>query len=147
MARMVINPNQCLECATGTRRKVGPDGLCASHRRARAAAQKARRAENHVRRVYSLPEGAYEALKALQGGRCAICQWATGRTKRLAVDHDHGCCAGRTSCGACIRGLLCGPCNRMLGHVRDSPQALRRAADYLENPPGKGFVVAWGAAA
>ncbi len=135
MARAVMLPNQCLECATGVRRKVGPDGLCATHRRAKAAALKARRANNHVLRVYNLGPLAYAAIQQAQGGTCAICWRATGRTKRLAVDHDHRCCPGRTSCGSCIRGLLCGPCNRMLGHVRDNPHALRRAADYLENPP------------
>lgn len=125
----------CRACVVPNKRPVGDDGFCTTHRRARAAALKARRSHNHVQRVYSLSPEAYDAIQAAQGGKCAICQRATGRTKRLAVDHDHRCCAGRASCGRCIRGLLCGPCNRMLGHVRDDPMALRRAAVYLEHPP------------
>ncbi|MGK2948022.1 MAG: endonuclease domain-containing protein, partial [Acidimicrobiales bacterium] len=41
----------------------------------------------------------------------------------LVVDHDH-----RT--GA-VRGLLCGPCNRAIGLLRDSPVVCRLAAEYL----------------
>jgi hypothetical protein len=31
------------------------------------------------------------------------------------VDHDHGCCPGRKSCGKCTRGLLHPACNSWLG--------------------------------
>jgi Recombination endonuclease VII len=27
------------------------------------------------------------------------------------VDHDHNCCPGAYSCGQCVRGLVCKPCN------------------------------------
>ena len=128
---------QCRDCEPGSPRAVGPDGFCTSHRRARAAAQKLRRRETDVARVYSLPAEAYRALQRAQRGLCAICQRANGKTKALAVDHDHKCCPGRNSCGRCVRGLLCGPCNKMLGHLRDSTEALMRARDYLIWPPAK----------
>lgn len=47
------------------------------------------------------------------------------------VDHDHACCPGHTSCGECVRGLLCQDCNRMLGQAHDRISTLRRAAEYL----------------
>ena len=49
------------------------------------------------------------------------------------VDHDHDCCPGQSSCGKCIRGLLCLTCNRALGLLKDDPMRVRAAADYLEN--------------
>lgn len=63
---------------------------------------------------------------------CEIC----GRTdKPLHVDHDHACCvtrggSGRT-CGKCVRGFLCGPCNRGIGLFFDNADALDSAALYL----------------
>ncbi len=52
----------------------------------------------------------YESMLADQGGGCAIC----GRRpsdRPLYVDHDHSCCSGPDTCGFCVRGLLCHPCN------------------------------------
>lgn len=62
-------------------------------------------------------------------GKCDIC----GETRRLCIDHDHGCCPDNSSCGKCIRGLLCGWCNNSLGHARDNPEILRKLAVYLES--------------
>lgn len=87
--------------------------------------------------VYSITPEVYAALYRIQGGTCAICQRATGVRKRLAVDHDHACCNGPTSCGRCVRGLLCKSCNQMLGRMRDDPAAFRRAAAYLDYPPAR----------
>ena len=72
----------------------------------------------------------YSYLYDLQGGVCASC----GRDpegKWLEVDHDHGCCPGKFSCGECVRGLLCGRCNRASGNVHDDPDALEALAAYL----------------
>lgn len=79
--------------------------------------------------AYGLRLGEYAALYAAQGGKCALCLRATGARKRLAVDHDHA--TGE------VRGLLCGVCNRTLGHFRDDPQAFLRCAAYLNQPPAR----------
>ncbi len=77
-----------------------------------------------VIKTYGLELGDYDRLYQGQGGVCAICRRATGKTKRLAVDHDHDT--------GLVRGLLCGPCNKLVGYFRNSPEAFLRAAEYLE---------------
>lgn len=81
-------------------------------------------------RQYGISVERYEALLAEQGGTCAICQLPeryvdarTGRTRRLAVDHDHK--TGK------VRGLLCGSCNQAVGHFEDDHDRCVRAGQYL----------------
>ena len=78
--------------------------------------------------MFGLAEDDYARRRAFQGGRCAICQVATGKARALAVDHDHD--------SGLIRGLLCQPCNFVL-LGRYGPEALQRALDYLEHPPAE----------
>jgi len=66
-----------------------------------------------------------------QGGRCAICDRAFGAVADAHIDHDHTCCDRTTSCGNCVRGLLCRRCNLALGLLGDSPQVAALAANYL----------------
>ena len=77
-------------------------------------------------RRYGLTEERYEEMLNAQGGRCKICGTADhlDQDQLLCVDHDH--------CTGAVRGLLCGNCNRMLGHARDRPEVLLTAAIYLE---------------
>lgn len=71
----------------------------------------------------------YEWLTSLKEG-CHICNASAGR---LVVDHDHSCHPkAQRSCVRCIRGILCDPCNFMLGHMRDSIQYIQQAYEYLE---------------
>ncbi|MFE0101218.1 endonuclease VII domain-containing protein [Streptomyces sp. NPDC059009] len=79
--------------------------------------------------MYGLAPGDYEKLRYLQSGRCALCRRANGATIRLSVDHDH-------KSGA-VRGLLCRPCNSILGHGRDDIQFFQRAIGYLMSPPAR----------
>lgn len=129
----------CKGCGSTTRATPYPGPRCATCDREVKAERRAKSRATYVEKTYSITEEQYQALYAYQGGACYICRRArgTGR-KRLSVDHDHGCCPGSVSCGRCVRGLLCKPCNRdVLGHLRDDVDSLRRAAEYLENPPAK----------
>jgi hypothetical protein len=82
---------------------------------------------------YGLTRTTYFLLLDKQDGGCAICGSNDPKGRgRFHVDHDHACCPGKTSCGKCVRGLLCHFCNLMLGNARDEPAVLRRAAEYLE---------------
>ena len=80
---------------------------------------------------YSLSLEGWDALLVGQQGRCYLCA-SPLNPSGVSVDHDHGCCPGMKTCGKCIRGLACHPCNKGLGHFGDSPARLRAAADALE---------------
>lgn len=68
----------------------------------------------------------YCALEQAQNNKCAICkqpQSGIGK-QRLCIDHNHT--TGK------VRGLLCDPCNKMLGHIKDSVETLSNALEYLK---------------
>ena len=64
------------------------------------------------RRAHGLTADERDALIAAQHGLCAICRRPA---QPLEIDHDHRHCPGRYGCRQCVRGALCGPCNRGLG--------------------------------
>jgi hypothetical protein len=70
---------------------------------------------------YGITEEDYDEMSSSQNGKCAICE---KDPKRLVVDHCHS--TGR------VRGLLCDPCNAILGKWEDDSRIARRAAAYLE---------------
>jgi hypothetical protein len=83
----------------------------------------------------------YWGLYEWQEGKCWICRFATGATKRLAIDHDHRCDQGHPpdkGCRKCIRALLCGRCNQQIGFW--GPDALRRAIEIFEDPPAQRYL-------
>lgn len=71
--------------------------------------------------AYGISSAEKEELLQVQEGACAICKC---EVLNPVVDHDHE--TGQ------VRGVLCGLCNRGLGHFKDSPQRLRSAAAYLK---------------
>ena len=122
----------CIDCAADgitTRRKAPhPGPRCVTHHRAKRTTRKSTAQEQRWLKTYGITAQDYWAIYEFQNRVCAICQRATGTTKRLSVDHCH-----RTGK---VRGLLCGVCNaKVLGHLRDSTDALRRAIYYLDYPP------------
>lgn len=97
-------------------------GLCSRHRQVLY----------DVTHKYNIGVEEYEAMKERQGHVCAICGGVNANGYRLSIDHDHSCCPGNSSCGECVRGLLCSSCNHALGHMRDNVDRLRSAISYLE---------------
>ncbi|MFG2078704.1 endonuclease domain-containing protein [Nonomuraea maritima] len=79
----------------------------------------------------------YERLLQEQGDSCAICMVTLDGRRDTQIDHDHSCCPGSSSCGKCVRGLLCGNCNKALGLMRDNVTALMRAVEYLQRSSGQ----------
>lgn len=102
---------------------------CTTHWRTERRRRAGAAHDNRVQQVYGLRPGEYEALYQAQGGKCPICQRATGRTRRLSVDHDHAT--------NLVRGLLCRPCNTLLGQARDAVGFFERAISYLNNPTAR----------
>ncbi|MFF4016802.1 endonuclease VII domain-containing protein [Streptomyces sp. NPDC001843] len=104
------------------------DGLASRCKACRAADAPAQ----HLRRKYGITEAERDELIAAQGGVCCICLFAPA----VHVDHCHN--TGR------VRGVLCFNCNSGLGLLRDDPDAMYRAADYLEGNAWKPTLVAPG---
>jgi hypothetical protein len=81
-----------------------------------------RRARNLKR--YGIDERQFQAMKEKQHGLCDIC--VKPLPARPHVDHDHK--TGR------VRGLLCWPCNRLIGFARHGKSYLfENAVNYLDS--------------
>lgn len=96
---------------------------CAAYYRAQRPGQKEYNRAAQLRCKYGIETAEWDRLFEGQGRACAICRREEFGVKKPAVDHCH-----RTGV---IRGLLCGPCNRALGYMRDDPEILQRAIAYL----------------
>lgn len=80
----------------------------------------------HLRKHFGITLQQETALVVRQKGRCPVCQNKLG--KRV-VDHDH--VTGQ------VRGVLCIRCNTGLGMLRDCPERLKRALQYLRSSHAK----------
>lgn len=128
MAKKKKKCKDCLAEGIHTNRPAPyPGPRCATHHRAFKKKKRNYNHEEHVKKLYGLTYEEYWKVYEYQGGKCAICQRATGARKKLSVDHDH-------NTGA-VRMLLCTRCNRMVGHLRDDPEAFDRGAAALRNYP------------
>lgn len=76
---------------------------------------------------YKMTPTEFNELWGAQSGKCAICavdMAPRGRAKNsVAVDHNHE--------NGAVRGLLCRMCNVGIGYLRDDPDLLIAAAEYL----------------
>lgn len=77
--------------------------------------------ERNLRLRYGLTPENYQAMLALQGGVCGICE-KPPTNRKLVVDHDHR--------DNTVRGLLCAGCNGSLGKFENADWT-QRAREYL----------------
>jgi hypothetical protein len=116
----------CRDCANEiTRRSKAKARANGNYRRSYQRRSERLRGDA-LRRSYGI------GLAAEQRGVCAICGGyettmdpRAGRTRLLAVDHDH--------VTGTVRALLCHRCNQGLGAFLDDPSIIRKAAAYLEH--------------
>lgn len=74
---------------------------------------------------YGLTYEQWEKMRETESYACMICGITEAEIdKKLDVDHCHS--SGK------VRGILCNPCNTMIGHAKDNIAVLRAAATYLE---------------
>ena len=105
-----------------------PGPRCTTHHREFRALKRSTSWETRIQAVYGISAEDYWQVYEFQDGACYICQRATGKRKKLSVDHCHET--------GVVRGLLCQKCNRdVLGHLRDEIDAFYRCVDYLKLPP------------
>lgn len=116
---------QCIECKSTLNKtyRINNVKMIRLKDKVRYAASRDVERERHLIRKYGMSLDQYDSLFKAQEGQCAICQSVL--ECHLNVDHDH-----KTGI---VRGLLCNPCNRMLGHARDSVANLLAGAKYLES--------------
>jgi hypothetical protein len=104
--------------------KANPEKAAAKLERARESGSLARSLrKTHLKKKYGMTLEDYERMLEAQGGGCAICGRPPREDISLHVDHDHET--------GLIRGLLCFPCNNAIGLMKDDPERLHRAADYV----------------
>lgn len=81
---------------------------------------------------YGLSLEVFNGTLAAQGGACKLCLTSEPSQGVWCVDHDHTCCPSESkTCGKCVRGILCGPCNRAIGLLKENTETLKRAIEYL----------------
>lgn len=145
------NAGRCVDCvaegitnkrtmATKSDGSLQPGPRCVTHWRAQRKAQRHAAHAGRIAANYGLTPEQYWAIYALQNGKCFGCQRATGRTKRLAVDHDHELALEhghdpKQGCVRCVRCLLCGQCNQIIGRL--GVEALQRLIQVLTDPPAR----------
>jgi hypothetical protein len=84
---------------------------------------------------YGLTRQMFDRLLEAQGHACAMGREPFTQDSMIFVDHDHACCPReKSSCGRCVRGLLCLSCNTALGHIERKGDLARA---YLAAPPGR----------
>jgi len=74
---------------------------------------------------YGLTYEEWEQLRENEDFSCMICGITEPELSRvLDVDHCHS--------SNKVRGVLCNPCNAVLGHAKDNIEVLKAAISYLE---------------
>lgn len=89
----------------------------ANQARIKAKAKETRRL-HQKRWVYGVTHEEWEEMLRVVDHKCPLCSRPFDDLfVKPTLDHDHDCCntRGEKTCGRCVRGPLCGACNKALG--------------------------------
>jgi hypothetical protein len=78
---------------------------------------------------YGITPDKFLEMLEKQEGKCKICCTKPTTQRGLHVDHCHE--------SGIVRGLLCHGCNVALGSMKDDPEILLKAVEYLRSHHGK----------
>lgn len=106
-------------------RRTSPVAKARQARYSQTESCKLTRKKAKIKNKYGMKWEEFVQLFNIQEGKCATCKDPLSLLKGSAVDHSHE--TGR------VRGILCHPCNRGLGSVRDDTRILKSMISYLES--------------
>ncbi len=84
---------------------------------------KERTRNSQLKRNFGITLEEYNKFLDLQNNGCAICGGEAGK-KSFSVDHDHT--------NGKVRELLCRGCNVGIGNLKDDPELLEKAINYIK---------------
>ena len=98
---------------------------CNNSSRGKYKVSKKKERQYKLKKLYGITPEQYKDIWDRQEGLCSICkvQLSSLPDKAVHIDHCH--------VTEKVRGILCGHCNRGLGHFRDSVLYLDAAKKYL----------------
>lgn len=78
---------------------------------------------------HHISEDIFNSMMKKYEGLCHACK----EKEIKVIDHDHSCCESNRSCGKCVRGLLCQPCNIALGLLLDNRNNIIKLLNYIDS--------------
>ena len=102
-----VGTNNCIECE-----EIKKAGYAEARREARLV------------KLYGITASGFTDMADSQNQACKICKEVVADRSQFHVDHCHD--TGK------VRGLLCSKCNQAIGLLRDNPDLMRAAANYVE---------------
>ena len=109
--------------------KDGLQGVCKACRKEYEQSEKGKAAKRkkEAKMKYGWSVERLFELFELQGYQCAICGTTEPGSSDWHIDHCHSSDE--------VRGILCGHCNVGIGMLKDSPDRMETAIQYLRKPP------------